>query len=45
LFGPTVLATFVERYDWSYAPILFVVVMIVGSSVAWLLGAVLRRRA
>jgi len=45
LFGPAALASFVERYDWSHAPAIFVAVMIVGSTVAWMLGAVLRRRA
>jgi predicted MFS family arabinose efflux permease len=44
LFGAAVLASFVERYDWSYAPVILVAVMIAGSAVAWLRGAVLRRR-
>lgn len=45
LFGPTVLAAFVERYDWSYAPVIFVAVMIAGSAITFLLRAVLRKRA
>lgn len=44
LFGPTVLAAFVERYDWSYAPMIFVAVMIVGSAIALLLRNALRGR-
>jgi predicted MFS family arabinose efflux permease len=45
LFGPTVLAAFVERYDWSFAPVVFVAVMIAGSTTALLLRAALRKRA
>jgi hypothetical protein len=39
LLGPTVLAAFVERYDWSYAPVVFVAVMLAGSTIALLLRA------
>jgi MFS family permease len=39
LLGPTVLAAFVERYDWSYAPLVFVAVMLAGGTIALLLRA------
>lgn len=44
LFGPTVLAAFVERYDWSAAPAIFLAVMVAGNATALLLRRVLRRR-
>jgi hypothetical protein len=44
LFGPTVLAAFVERYDWSYAPTIFVAVMIAGTAIALVLRVVLKGR-
>jgi predicted MFS family arabinose efflux permease len=44
LFGPTVLAAFVERYDWSYAPVVFVAVMILGTAIALFLRKILGRR-
>ncbi len=43
LFGPTVLAAFVERYGWSFAPAVFVAVMLVGTTIALLLRGVLRK--
>jgi len=44
LLGPTALAAFVERYDWSYAPVIFVIVMIAGSALAFALRATLRKQ-
>jgi len=43
LFGPTVLAAFVERYDWSFAPAIFIAVMILGTMIALTLSRVMRR--
>jgi predicted MFS family arabinose efflux permease len=43
LFGPTVLAAFVERYGWSFAPAVFVAVMLVGTTIALLLRGALRK--
>lgn len=43
LFGPAVLAAFVERYDWSFAPAIFVAVMIAGTATALILRRVLQR--
>ena len=45
LLGPTVLAAFVERYDWSIAPAVFLAVTIAGIGVALALRVVLRKRA
>lgn len=45
LFGPTVLAAFVERYGWPAAPAIFVAVMIAGTAVALLLRRALGKRA
>ena len=44
LFGPTVLAAFVERYDWSFAPVVFVAVTIAGTTIALFLRAMLQKR-
>jgi predicted MFS family arabinose efflux permease len=43
LFGPTVLAAFVERYDWSFAPAVFVAVMVLGTLIALTLRRLLGR--
>ncbi len=43
LFGPTVLAAFVERYGWSFAPVVFVAVMLAGCVIALGLRRVIRR--
>jgi hypothetical protein len=45
LFGPTVLAAFVERSSWSWAPAVFVAVTVAGTAVALLLRRALGRRA
>ena len=45
LLGPTVLAAFVERYDWSVAPVVFLGATIAGLAVALALRMVLRKRA
>lgn len=44
LLGPTVLAAFVERYDWSVAPAVFLAVTVAGIATALTLRGVLRGR-
>lgn len=43
--GPASLAAFVERYDWSSAPVLFVGVMVIGVVLALALRSAMRRSA
>lgn len=45
LLGPTVLAAFVDRYDWSVAPVVFLGATAAGLAVALALRVVLRKRA
>ncbi|MCC6947811.1 MAG: MFS transporter [Bradyrhizobiaceae bacterium] len=44
LLGPAALAAFVERYDWSYSPAIFVIVMLAGIALALALRAALRKQ-
>jgi predicted MFS family arabinose efflux permease len=44
LFGPAVLAAFVESYNWSYAPAVFVAVSLLGLLVALALRTTLRQK-
>jgi predicted MFS family arabinose efflux permease len=43
--GPAALAAFVERYDWSGAPVIFVAATVVGIGLSLALRAALRKRA
>jgi MFS family permease len=45
LIGPAALGAFVQAFGWTYAPAVFVGVMIAGVTVALLLRRVLRRKA
>lgn len=45
LVGPTVLAAFVERYDWTSAPVIFLAVTCAGTAVALMLRRALRQQA
>jgi predicted MFS family arabinose efflux permease len=42
--GPAALAAFVERYDWSQAPVIFVAAMVLGFVLSLMLRAALRER-
>ena len=44
LLGPTALATFVEQFGWSRAPLFFVAVMAAGIAIALGLRAAMRRK-
>ncbi|HEY7458389.1 MAG TPA: MFS transporter [Xanthobacteraceae bacterium] len=43
--GPAALAAFVERYDWSQAPVIFVAAMVLGIGLSLALRRVLRKPA